>query len=109
MGEVTDPVGVELRGQLATTAAEQHPAPERLVLIPAAEPGTDFYPADQFMQKGQGVDEGYPLEADTPYYVVFSGQVDNNADLSGAEICDSISEEEKAPCIPLDKPQPAKA
>ncbi|MDT0456437.1 hypothetical protein RM550_11930 [Streptomyces sp. DSM 41527] len=37
VGEVADPVGAELGGQLAAAAAEQMPAPERVVLMVLAE------------------------------------------------------------------------
>jgi hypothetical protein len=37
VGEVADPVGVQLRRQLEAAASEQQPAPERLVLVLAAE------------------------------------------------------------------------
>uniref|UniRef100_A0AAU3I7N4 Uncharacterized protein n=1 Tax=Streptomyces sp. NBC_01393 TaxID=2903851 RepID=A0AAU3I7N4_9ACTN len=37
VGEVADPVGVQLGGQLKAAAAEQQPAPERVVLVTATE------------------------------------------------------------------------
>ncbi len=37
VGEVAGTVGVQLGGQLTAAASEQQPAPERVVLVPAAE------------------------------------------------------------------------
>ncbi|MFJ9609690.1 hypothetical protein ACIRS1_25450 [Kitasatospora sp. NPDC101176] len=37
VGEVADPVGVELGGELGATAAEQQPAPEGVLDVPPAE------------------------------------------------------------------------
>ncbi|MCX5338248.1 hypothetical protein [Streptomyces sp. NBC_00140] len=37
VSEVANPVGVQLGGQLKTTAPEQQTAPERVVLVTAAE------------------------------------------------------------------------
>ncbi|WP_369275651.1 hypothetical protein AB5J55_41940 [Streptomyces sp. R11] len=37
VGEVADPVGIQLGGQLKAAASEQQPAPVRVVLVKASE------------------------------------------------------------------------